>query len=213
MKLQTRVNEAKCRALIDDKLLNSLFDHEIQQLHYETTHKKLEMTYALEQLSLAHNKYLSNALEQYSSTIKSNKSLLQTVNSQIDRLMDKEKELMELREDTMLGVKEAMDVEFNSILNDDSTTSTSILETGELLCLPPVPTHDVNEPKKSLLFGNVMIKTIDEMEEEKKSNQREETQSCTDVEGEEISGVEIGSGDTEDSEQINNEEHSVQSLI
>lgn len=212
MKLQARVNEAKCRAMIDDKLLSSLFDHEIQQLHYETTHKKLEMTYALEQLSLAHNKYLSNALEQYSSTIKSNKSLLRTVNSQINRLMDKERELMELREDTMLGVKEAIDVEFDSILNDESTPSMS--ETGdEQLCLlPPVPTHEVTEPKKSLLFGNVMIKTIDEVEDEKESKrQDDETQSCAEVSNLDMPVVDFT--DTDSSEKKNNEENSVDTLI
>lgn len=186
-KLQSRVNEAKCKALIDDKLLANLFSQDIQQMHYETVHKKLEMAYVSKKITVAHNKFLVNALEQYGKAIKCNKSLLETLNAQVNQLMDKEKDLLELREETILGVKEAMDVEVNSILDDDNKPAPP----GEFdlsLMLPQVP---VDQPirKKELCFGNVIVKTIDEAEEEKErridshvsfveeANEEEETKS------------------------------------
>lgn len=182
MKLQARINEAKCKALIDDKLLSNLFSQDIQQMHYESVHKKLEMAYILKKLSVAHNKYLCNALEQYSKAIKSNKQLLNTVNAQINGLIDKEKDLLELREETLLGVKETMDIEFNSILSDQQTEEDTILTES----LPSVPTAPP-EPKKTLTFGNVIIKTVDEIENEKAIQDCEETSSPPESEEQEIS--------------------------
>ncbi len=179
MKLQTRVNEAKCKALIDDKLLSNLFAHDIQQMHYETVHKKLEMAYGMKKLSVAHNKYLCTAIEQYSKAIKSNQQLLKTVNTQINTVMDKEKDLLELREETILGVKETMELEFNSILHDDSDNDDDD-NTTYLQLLPPVPMCEPDrdeKPKKSLSFGNVIIKTIDEAEFEHQESEEKQNKS------------------------------------
>ncbi len=169
MKLQTRINEAKCKALVENKLLVNMFWHDMQQLNYENMHNKLAIAYASKKLSAAHHKYLGEALHQYSSAIKSNKVLLKAVNSQIDHLMDKEKDLLELQEETALGVKESMDLEIDSIIDDtkhedddddDGNDDDNILP----FLLPPVPNDKIE--KRSLSFGNVMIKTIDEHERE-----------------------------------------------
>ena len=168
MKLQTRVNEAKCKALINDKLLSNLFSQDIQQMHYETIHKKLEMAYAIKKLSNAHNRYLAQILQQYSSAIKSNKSLLSTINGHLNHLMDKEKDLLELREETILGVKDAMDVEINSVLEDEAQND---LSANVSFLLPAVPMHTPTSPvKKEVRFGDVIIKTIDEVESEKQES-------------------------------------------
>lgn len=193
MKLQTRVNEAKCKALIDNKLLADMFSHEIQQMHYETVHKKLEMAYAAKKLSVAHNRFLVSALEQYSKAIKSNKSLLETLNKQLEEFVDKEKDLLELREETILGVKETMDVEINSILEDDYRSTPMEFDVDHTL--PNAP-NDEPGPKKALRFGNVIIKTIDEAEEEKEEKSKSENQQTV-----------------EDMDIENNDERSIQFLI
>ena len=183
MKLQTRVNEAKCKALINDKLLSNLFSQDIQQMHYETIHKKLEMAYAMKKLSNAHNRYLAQILQQYSSAIKSNKSLLSTINGHLNRLTDKEKDLLELREETILGVKDALDVEINSVLEDEEQTWQNDLSADFTYMLPTAPTHSLTpEVKKKLTFGNVIIKTIDEVELEKQNSTEIEYQTCTENE-------------------------------
>jgi uncharacterized damage-inducible protein DinB len=180
MKLQTRVNEAKCKALINDKLLSNLFSQDIQQMHYETIHKKLEMAYAMKKLSYAHNRYLAQILQQYSSAIKSNKSLLSTINGHLTHLMDREKDLLELREETILGVKDAMDVEINSVLEDEEQTWQNDLSADVSYLLPPTPTHTPTpEVKRKLTFGNVFIKTIDEVESEKQESNEHEYQTFT----------------------------------
>ena len=166
-KLQTRINEAKCKALIDDKLLSSLFSQDIQKMHYETVHKKLELAYASKKLSAAHHQFLCRALDQYSDAIKSNKSLLQTVNSELNRLTDKEKDLLELREETILGMKEAMEIEIDSILDNESLPQ---LESDLVL---PTPPNDPPSRKKALTFTNVLIKTIDEAESEKEERMKQ----------------------------------------
>lgn len=172
MKIQKRVNEAKCKALIDDKLLSNVFSQDITQMHYESMHRKLEMAYISKKLSHAHNKYVSKALDQYSGALKSNKLLLETVNSHVNKLVDKEKDLMELQEETILGLKDAMDVEIDSIMDDNSDKT---LEKYIEFLAPSVPSDSVEqespkpERRKSLCFSNVEIKTIDDVENEKQS--------------------------------------------
>ena len=178
MKLQTRVNEAKCKALINDKLLSNLFSQDIQQMHYETIHKKLEMAYAIKKLSNAHNRYLAQILQQYSSAIKSNKSLLSTINGHLNHVMDREKDLLELRDETILSVKDAMDVEINSILEDETQNDFSA-NVSHLL--PHVPTHTPTiAVKKGVRFGDVIIKTIDEVESEKQDSNEHDSISKSD---------------------------------
>ncbi len=166
MKLQTRVNEAKCKALVEDKLLVNMFWHDMQQLNYENMHNKLAIAYASKKLTGAHHKYLGDALRQYSSAIKSNSVLLKAVNTQINQLMDKEKDLLELQEETALGVKESMNLEIDSIIEDGSADRSARDDDDILLpiLLPPVPGDKVESKKRrSLTFGNVIIKTIDEV--------------------------------------------------
>lgn len=164
MKLKTRVDEAKCRALIADPILSDIFSQDIQQKHYEIIHNKLKMAYMRKKLSVAHRKYLVTALNEYSKEIKSNMSLLETLNTQIGTCVDKEKDLLELHEETILGVKEAMNVEINSIIHDKELSDSN--EFDPVLVFPPIPNEEPT-PKKVLSFGNVIIKTIDEVESEK----------------------------------------------
>lgn len=208
-KLQARVNEAKCKALIDDKLLANLFSQDIQQMHYETMHKKIEMAYVSKKLTVAHNKFLVTALEQYGKAIKSNKELLKTLNSQVNQLMDKEKDLLELREETILGVKEAMDVEVNSILDDDNKPTPP----GEFDLTLTLPHTPVEEPsrKKELCFGDVIIKTIDEAEEEKDKRRDSQVTFCDQQNANDETHERQISFDEEVND--NNEIHSVQFII
>ena len=172
LKLKTRINEAKCKALTEDKLLAGLFSQEIQQMHYETIQGKLAMASTMKALSKAHNNVLFNMHRQYSKTIKSNTDLLQTINGKMNELMDKERDMIETQEETVLTIRDAIDSEFDSILDNDIQEQTDS-DKNIPLSLPPVP----NDPIKKLEFSNVIIKTVDEVEEEKQcleQNQEED---------------------------------------
>ena len=173
MKIQNRVNEAKCKALINDKLLSNVFSQDITQMHYESMHRKLEMAYISKQLSHAHNKYVSKALDQYAGVLKSNTVLLETVQTHVQKLTDKERDMMVLQEETLLELKNAMTIESDPIIEDSDDT---VLENYVHMLAPSVPSDSVEqkssplpERRKSLCFSNVEIKTIDDVENEKQS--------------------------------------------
>jgi hypothetical protein len=170
LKLQTRVNEAKCKAMAEDRHMVNMFWQDMQQLNYENIHNKLAIAYASKKLSAAHHTYLVEALHQYTGAIKSNKKLLRTVNSQIDQLMNKERDLLELQEETALGIKDSMDLEIDSIIEDSARKLGDDDEDVLPFLLPPVPNDKVQaaEKKRSISFGDVIIKTVDEAEDERK---------------------------------------------
>lgn len=170
LKIQSRINEAKCKALIDDKLLSNLFSQDIQQMYFENIQNKVSLAYGHKKLSSAHKRQLTHDLELLSDTIKSDKKLLETLNNQIANLSDKERDLHDVREETILGVKEAMDYDFDSIIEDNPSSRTLNIEEHLREILPLPPTHALTEKedeKKSISFGKVIIKTIDEVEEER----------------------------------------------
>ena len=171
MKIQNRVNEAKCKALINDKLLSNVFSQDITQMHYESMHRKLEMAYISKQLSHAHNKYVSKALDQYAGVLKSNTVLLETVQTHVQKLTDKERDMMVLQEETLLELKNAMTIESDPIIEDSDDT---VLENYVHMLAPSVPSDSVEqkssplpERRKILSFSNIEIKTIDDVENEK----------------------------------------------
>ena len=187
MKIQNRVNEAKCKALINDKLLSNVFSQDITQMHYESMHRKLEMAYISKQLSHAHNKYVSKALDQYAGVLKSNTVLLEKVQDHVQKLTDKERDLMDLQEETLLELKTAMTIETDSIIEENSDTT--VVENYIQLLAPSVPSDSVEqkssplpERRKVLAFSNIEIKTIDDVENEKQLHVNEsysETENIT----------------------------------
>lgn len=165
MKLRARNSEAKCKALTEDKLLSGLFSHDIQQMHYEAIQVKVNLVSASKHLTKAHNGALVNILGQYSKAIKSNKHLLKTIDTQVTELMDKERDMLETQEDTVLSIKDAIDSDFESIIDSREKPEPDIS-----VILPVTPDHDpsyVETKPKQLKFGNVIIKTIDQAENEK----------------------------------------------
>ena len=173
LKIQSRINEAKCKALIDDKLLSNLFSQDIQQMHYENTQNKVCLAYGHKKLSVAHKKQLNQALHLLKDTIRSDKKLLETVNDQIASLSDKERDLQDVREETMAIVKEAIEFDNDPII--DETPASRILNIDNHLqdILPTAPTDELSDKpcgkngKKSISFGDVIIKTVDEVEDER----------------------------------------------
>ena len=173
LKIQSRINEAKCKALIDDKLLANLFSQDIQQMHYENTQNKVCLAYGHKKLSVAHKKQLNQALHLLKDTIHSDKKLLETVNGQIASLSDKEKDLQDVREETIAVVKEAIEYDCEPIIDETPTSRILNIDSHLQDILPSAPTDEISDKpcgkngKKSISFGDVIIKTVDEVEEEK----------------------------------------------
>ena len=178
LEIQTRINNAQCKAMSNNSLIANLFTHEIQQKHFEIIQNKLTMASAMKMLSKAHNNALLDILEQYKKAIKSGSKHLETFNKRMDKLMDKERDLLEAKEDTVLSIRDAIESEFDSIIQD--TIEQELPQENEIVpCLPKVPEHDPSEDqekaKKKIHFGNVIIKSVDEAEDEKQRKRCEDS--------------------------------------